>query len=121
MTLLLTVLCGFVAALWTPWLTVRLGRAIGWVLALLPFVLCLYFSTLLSQAAAGVPLSFSYPWVPELGLHLSMRADALSLLFALLVSGMGALVVCYAGGYLKGHPQLGRFYAWLLTFMAAML
>jgi len=121
MALLLTVLCGFVAALWAPWLTRRLGRAIGWVLALLPIALCVYFSTLLPRAAAGVPVSFSYSWVPELGLHLSMRADALNLLFALLVSGMGALVVCYAGGYLKGHPQLGRFYAWLLTFMAAML
>lgn len=50
-----------------------------------------------------------------------MSADASNLLFALLVSGMGALVVCHAGGYLKGHPQLGCFYAWLLTFMAAML
>jgi multicomponent Na+:H+ antiporter subunit A len=52
---------------------------------------------------------------------LALRADGLGLLFALLVSGVGTLIVCYAGGYLKGHPQLGRFYGWLLTFMAAML
>jgi GH15 family glucan-1,4-alpha-glucosidase len=43
-----------------------------------------------------------------------LRADDLTLLFALLVSGVGGLVVYYAGGYLKGHPRVERFYAWLL-------
>jgi multicomponent Na+:H+ antiporter subunit A len=29
--------------------------------------------------------------------------------------------VAYAGEYLEGHPRLGRFYGWLLLFMASML
>jgi multicomponent Na+:H+ antiporter subunit A len=121
MTLLLAVLSGFIVALLAPILGTRLRGAIGWVLALFPATLAVYFASLLPQAAAGAPLAVSYPWVADLGISLSLRADGLNLLFALLVSGVGALVVCYAGGYLKGHPYLGRFYAWLLTFMAAML
>jgi multicomponent Na+:H+ antiporter subunit A len=121
MTLLIAILSGFTVALVTPMLAVRLRGAIGWVLALLPATLAVYFVSLMLQAAAGTPLAVSYPWVPDLGLALALRADGLNLLFALLVSGIGTLVVCYAGGYLNGHPHLGRFYAWLLAFMAAML
>ncbi|MCH8508016.1 MAG: DUF4040 domain-containing protein [Phycisphaerales bacterium] len=47
--------------------------------------------------------------------------DGLSLMFALLVTGVGALVVAYAGGYLAGHHHLGRFYGYLIAFMASML
>src|SRR5919112_465158 len=50
-----------------------------------------------------------------------LALDGLSLLFALLISGVGALVLVYAGGYLAGHPELGRLYAFLLMFMASML
>jgi hypothetical protein len=121
MTLLLAILSGFLLALLAPMLTTRLRGAVGWVLALLPATLAVYFASLLPEAAAGTPLAVSYPWVSDLGISLSLRADGLNLLFASLVSGVGTLVVCYAGGYLKGHPYLGRFYAWLLTFMTAML
>jgi multicomponent Na+:H+ antiporter subunit A len=121
MMLLLAILAGFLGAMLAPALVRRLGGASGWVLALLPATLTVYFASLLPYATAGTPLAASYPWVPDLGVQLSFRADGLNLLFALLVSGVGTLVVCYAGGYLKGHAQLGRFYAWLLAFMAAML
>jgi multicomponent Na+:H+ antiporter subunit A len=66
-------------------------------------------------------VAFSSEWVAEFGLVLSFRADGLGLLFALLISGVGTLVFVYAGGYLKGNPNLGRFYAWLAVFMAAMI
>ena len=59
--------------------------------------------------------------MPALGVNLSFTVDGLSLLFALLISGVGALVLVYAGGYLAGSPQLGRLYAFLLFFMASML
>jgi multicomponent Na+:H+ antiporter subunit A len=52
---------------------------------------------------------------------LSFALDGLSLLFALLVTGIGALILVYAGGYLAGKRELGRFYAILLLFMASML
>jgi multicomponent Na+:H+ antiporter subunit A len=59
--------------------------------------------------------------VPSLGIALSFELDGLGLIVALLVSGIGTLIVVYAGGYLEGDPKLGRLYALLLAFMASML
>jgi multicomponent Na+:H+ antiporter subunit A len=53
--------------------------------------------------------------------ELAFRLDGLSLLFALLITGIGTLIVLYAGAYLSDHHHLGRFHAYLLGFMAAML
>jgi multicomponent Na+:H+ antiporter subunit A len=115
------VLSGFGAALLAPFLTRRLRGLAPWVLALVPAALAVYFLLLLPQSAAGNAPAASLAWVPSLGIDFALRADGLSLIFALLISGIGALVVIYAGGYLKGDAHLNRFYAWLLAFMAAML
>jgi multicomponent Na+:H+ antiporter subunit A len=100
----------------------RVARsATGWLLALLPLSLTIFF---LSSGAAVLErgrLVSGVAWSPELGVSMSFALDGLSLLFALLICGIGALVLVYAGGYLAGHPQLGRFYAFLLLFMGAML
>src|SRR5699024_4628483 len=48
--------------------------------------------------------------------------DGLSLLFTLLITGIGALVVLYSIFYLdKNRENLGNFYVYLLMFMTAML
>jgi multicomponent K+:H+ antiporter subunit A len=60
-------------------------------------------------------------WVPELGLNLVLRLDGLSWLFAVLVLGIGALVVLYARYYLSPADPATRFYAFLLAFIASML
>ncbi len=93
----------------------------GWLLALLPAAAFAYVAAQAPSVVAGESLQLSLAWVPSLGISLSFQLDGLSLLFALLISGIGALIVVYAGGYLAGHPQLGRFYAVLLLFTAAML
>lgn len=63
----------------------------------------------------------SLSWIPALDINLSLRLDGLSLVFALLISGIGSLIVLYAGSYLSSHVHLGRFHAYLLVFMLAML
>ena len=119
--MLVAVLSGFAASLAAPWLY-RIGRgAAGWLLAVLPFGLMLYFASFLPAIAAGEVFIFSHNWVPSLGIRLSFLIDGLSLLFALLISGIGALVIIYASSYLAGHPHLGRFYTYILMFMASML
>jgi multicomponent Na+:H+ antiporter subunit A len=115
------VLSGFVLALAAPGLYRLTGRAAGWVLALLPLALTAYFVSFLEPVASGEVYRSRHDWVPSLGVSLSFTLDGLSLLFALLITGVGALVLVYAGGYLAGHPLLGRLYAFLLTFMASML
>lgn len=105
-------------ALWTQWLH---NGGIGWFLGLIPLSLVLGFATLLPLVTAGGRLRVAYPWVPTLGVNLSFMVDGLSLAFALIVSGVGLLIVVYAGGYMAGDPQLARFYLYLFLFMSAML
>jgi multicomponent K+:H+ antiporter subunit A len=70
---------------------------------------------------AGETLVTAYAWLPAYGLDLAFRLDGLGLLFCLLILGIGLLVVLYAYYYLPENDRLGRFYSFLLLFMAAML
>jgi len=115
-----SVLSVFAAALLAPLLFRKQNNLSPWLIALLPLGLTIYYISLLPSAAAGNPLTFTRPWAEALGASFSFRADGLGLLFALLISGIGTLVVIYAGGYLK-KEVLARFYPWLLVFMGAML
>ena len=60
-------------------------------------------------------------WAPSLGLSLSFNLDGLGLLFAILITGIGAFIVLYASRYLESHAHAGRFYASLFGFMGAMV
>lgn len=60
-------------------------------------------------------------WLPQLGLNLALRLDGLSLLFGLLILGIGLLVILYARYYLSEHESIERFFAFFLMFMGSML
>lgn len=61
-------------------------------------------------------------WVPQLGLDLALRLDVLSLMFALLVTGVGALVLLYCRNYFEaGEEGLARFGSVFLGFAVSML
>ncbi|MDX1588070.1 MAG: putative monovalent cation/H+ antiporter subunit A [Oleiphilaceae bacterium] len=119
--MLLAVLSGFLLAIAAPWLCPLLKDRVGWFMGLLPAVLTLYFASLVPVVAEQGPQVMAYSWFPSLGIHLNFLVDGLSLLFALLISGIGTFILIYAGGYLKGHRYLARFYVLILSFMAAML
>ena len=118
--MLLAVLSGFLLAVVVPLLHRVAGKYIGWLLALLPASLAVYFSTFLSQVQDG-PLLLEYQWLPGLDISLNFLVDGLSLTFALLISGIGTFILIYAGSYLAGHKYLARFYVIMLAFMASML
>ncbi len=115
------IVLGFVFALVAPGLHRLQPQLTRLLLPLLPAGLALGFCTRIPAIAAGQVQVESWPWVPQLGLALSWRLDGLSLLFAILITGIGALVTLYAGWYLAKHPLLGRFYAFLFLFMGSML
>ncbi|AKX44340.1 cation:proton antiporter [Thiopseudomonas alkaliphila] len=90
---------------------VALAPALGLILLLMQ-----------SQAVlGGEVLTYFVPWVSQLGLNISLRLDGLSFLFALLIFGIGLLVILYARYYLSAQEKAGRFFAFLLLFMGAML
>ncbi len=119
--MLFAVLSIFVGAALAPLLVRLLGRAAGWVLGLLPLGVFVYFTGQVATVAHGDPIRQSVEWLPSFEVSLSFYLDGLSLLFALLVTGIGTLIVVYAGGYMAHHEFLGRFYVQLLSFMGAML
>jgi multicomponent Na+:H+ antiporter subunit A len=119
--MLLAVLSGFILAFIAPWVYRLVGKPTGWVLALLPAGLFAYFAGFIGRVAAGEAISFRYEWIPAFDVQLSFAVDGLSLLFALIISGVGTFVVLYGGGYLKGHIDIDRFFVYLLLFMASML
>lgn len=120
--LLITSIAGiFAAAFLAPALHRLLGARSGVVLAFAPLAAFVEFASLAPAIAAGNPIAFGWDWAPALGIRLSFFADGLSLLFLLIISGVGTFVTCYAGGYLHGKSDLGRFYLYLLGFMGAML
>lgn len=117
----IAVLSVFALAVAAPSVHRVAGHRAGWLLALLPAGLFAYFLTFAPDIADGNPASVSRDWIPEIGVSIAFYLDGLGLLFALLVTGIGALIVVYAGGYLEDHRDIGRFYAFLFAFMGSML
>ncbi|MDO9417306.1 MAG: putative monovalent cation/H+ antiporter subunit A [Pararhizobium sp.] len=111
----------FVAALAAPLITRALGHRAGWVLALVPVAIFVHFLGFSAEIARGELVTGGYVWVPSFNVSFSWLIDGLSQTFVLLISGIGALIVVYAGGYLKGHADQGRFFSFLLLFMGSML
>ncbi|OJT97682.1 MAG: Na(+)/H(+) antiporter subunit A [Rhizobium sp. 63-7] len=111
----------FVAACLSPVLFSLFGHRAAWLLALAPAVSFLHLAGFIAEVARGETVTGGYAWVPSYNLSFSWYIDGLALVFGLLITGIGALVVLYAGGYMKGHPQQGRFFSFLMMFMGAML
>ena len=77
--------------------------------------------SLAPQVFAGQAVMNAWPWLPDIGLQLSFRLDGLSLMFAGLILFIGLLIVLYAAYYLAPEDSAGKFYSFMMLFMAAML
>jgi multicomponent K+:H+ antiporter subunit A len=78
-------------------------------------------ATLGPAVFAGEVPHVSWPWLPFEGADFGLRVDGLAWTFAMLVLGIGALVVLYARYYLSADDPMARFYALFMLFMGAML
>lgn len=116
----LAILAPFVAAALAPFVMRIAGHNGAWILALFPAAIFAHYLGLMDQTAGGGGIASTWDWWPAMGWPLSYLIDGLSLMFALLISGIGTFIVLYAGGYMKGHPQIGRFLSFIFLFMGAM-
>lgn len=119
MTLFGAILLLAVTGLVALWLRPR--RWFVTAFALVPAGIAVWIGSQLAALAPGEMLTVSHPWFEALGASLDFRLDGFSGMMALLVTAVGALIIVYASGYLKGHPEMGRFLMLLFGFMAAML
>ena len=110
-----------VLALLTPLATRLLGRRVFAVSPCCPPAVFVLLLTWLPGVVAGKPVVESVPWIPQLGIALSFRLDALALLPALIVTGISALVLLYCTHYFADdEPALGQFATLLLAFAGVM-
>jgi multicomponent Na+:H+ antiporter subunit A len=119
----LAIISPFLLAILVPF-AYKLFRQIhtGWFILPLPILLFSYFISYLSITANQQSVTKSFSWIPSLGIDFTAKVDGLGLLFSLLITGIGALVVLYSIYYLdKNKEQLNTFYVYLLLFMGAML
>jgi len=119
--LLALALAPFVLAFLLPLIAPWAGKRIGWTVLPLPLVIFLAYASHLPITAGGGTVSWSCQWVDYLGLALSFRLNGMALLFAMLVSFIGFLVVLYSIFYLHSYEKLTDFYVFLLLFMGSML
>lgn len=95
---------------------------LGWFVLPLPIILFAYLFQFISTVKNGKTITETVSWIPSLGINFIAKVDGLGLLFALLITGIGSLVVLYSIYYLaKDKEQLNTFYVYLLMFMGAML
>ncbi|WP_425609180.1 Na+/H+ antiporter subunit A [Ureibacillus aquaedulcis] len=94
----------------------------GWFVLVVPIFLVSYYALFIPTVSKGDSVIAQLDWIPSLGISFVSYLDGLSLLFSLLISGIGALVVLYSIFYLdRTKEQLHNFYIYLLMFMCAML
>jgi multicomponent Na+:H+ antiporter subunit A len=71
---------------------------------------------------AGDHLTAAVAWLPSVGVELAFRLDALGLLFAVIVLGIGAAVLAYSARYFApGSPATARYLSLLTFFAGSML
>jgi multicomponent K+:H+ antiporter subunit A len=121
MNLLLISLTPFIGAIFTAAIS-RLGRLhSAWAAVVVTLIALLLLLPLIPDVFAGQVLIQRFSWIPMVGLDVAFRLDGFALLFALLILGIGLLIVVYARYYLSERDDMGRFYAYLLLFMGSML
>jgi multicomponent K+:H+ antiporter subunit A len=96
-------------------------KTAAWVAATAALLGCAMLAATAGEVFGGQVLRWSVQWLPALGLQFGFRMDGLAWMFALLICGMGALVVLYAAYYLSSDDPPARFFMFLLLFMGAML
>ncbi|MBE1556377.1 Na+/H+ antiporter subunit A [Sporosarcina limicola] len=123
MGFVLLIFLPIVAALFIPLLFKYLkGIHTGWFVLFVPIALFIYYAGFITTTMDGGHKVSELQWIPSLGISFVSYIDGLSLLFTLLITGIGALVVLYSIFYLdKDREKLNNFYIYLLIFMSAML
>jgi multicomponent K+:H+ antiporter subunit A len=96
-------------------------NVLTWLTVISPVVAFIILCSLTGEVFEGNEIRFDLPWIPILGLSLSLHLDGLAYLFCLLILGIGLLVILYARYYLSDKDNMAKFYSFLMLFMVAML
>ncbi|MEO7774172.1 MAG: monovalent cation/H+ antiporter subunit A [Steroidobacteraceae bacterium] len=121
MTLALILLLPFIGSLCAALLPSAARNTEAWLAGAFAVASSALLILIYPQIETAGVVRASLPWMPQLGLDLQLRIDGYAWMFALLITGIGALVVFYARYYLSPADPVPRFFSFLLAFMGAML
>jgi multicomponent Na+:H+ antiporter subunit A len=111
----------FLVSFLAPLIEKRFPAGAGWILSILPAMSFFYYLYRAIEAGTESVVLESFGWMPALGINFSFYLDGLSLLFLLLVTAIGTLILIYSGYYMSGYALKDRFYMYLMFFMASMM
>ena len=94
----------------------------GKFVIIVPLILFGYFVFNIKNIYLGGTIYKTWAFASNVGLDINLKLDGLSLLFSLLITGIGTLVILYSCYYMSiADEKLHKFYIFLLIFMSAML
>ncbi|RYH52574.1 MAG: monovalent cation/H+ antiporter subunit A, partial [Alcaligenaceae bacterium] len=96
-------------------------NAAAWLAGAIAITGIVIASTFYSSVLGGASVRHDIAWLPQFGLTFSLRLDGFAWAFAILITGIGALVMLYARYYISPSDPVARFFSLLLAFMGAML
>jgi NADH-quinone oxidoreductase subunit L len=103
----------------------RWGHLLGTAIVLAAFaVACVLFVALLAQPEDARTINqYLWDWI-DVGTFqapFALQLDPLSMVFVLLITGVGSLIHIYSISYMEHDPERRKFFAYLNLFIAAML
>lgn len=115
-----------------PFLAAPAGFLVRWlpqrawarVLSSVPLLLFLFFALHIPDVVEGQTIIEVSPWVESLGVSAAFLLDGVSLVFALVICGVGTLVVFYSSAFLSNAGEQrrgGLFFFAVLVAIGAML
>lgn len=121
-TVLIAILFPFVCAALIPLLYRRLRRVshLGWFVLAVPFILFLLLARYIPQIAEGKTFIHTYEWIPSFNINFTTYLDGLSMIFGLLITGVGSLVILYSIFFIYQRKNLFiiftaiYYYSWAL-------
>lgn len=122
LTIHLAILIPFLAAICIPIFHKLISRIhIGWFILIIPASLFIVLVRYIPSIANGDTFSHTIQWIPSFSINFTTYLDGLSMIFGLLITGIGALVILYSIYYMSKEESLKHFYFYLLLFMGSML
>ncbi|MBC9731620.1 Na+/H+ antiporter subunit A [Nocardioides marmotae] len=120
--MLLLIAALLAAAALSPWAVLRGGRRTFLALALVPLAGTGWLAAIGPDVVDGATRVEVHPWVDSIGMELAFAMGTLQWVMALVVLGIGALVLAYCAWYFDDdEPGVPRFAGVLVAFIGAML
>src|SRR5690349_4886282 len=107
-TLAMIVLLPFLGSIGAAFLPSHARNAAAWLAGLTSLACVVLLSLSYGYVVSGDIVRLTLPWMPTFGLEFNFRMDGYAWLFAMLVAGMGTLVVLYARYYMSSADPVPR-------------